>query len=196
MRSVQEIIGESLQAKSDLLSDTELLAKVEDAAGVMIDSYQQGGKVLFCGNGGSAADAQHFAAELSGRFLFDRPPLAAEALHGNTSFLTAVANDYNYESVYARAVRASGRPGDVLVALSTSGTSGNIIAAAQTARDLEMNVIALTGASSCRLGDVASVWLPMPTTVTGRIQECHIAVIHAISEQVEAALFASLAAVL
>lgn len=196
MRSVQEIIEESWRAKSALLNDTELLGRVGDAAGVMIDSYRQGGKVLFCGNGGSAADAQHFAAELSGRFLFDRPPLAAEALHGNTSFLTAVANDYNYESVYARAVRAGGRPGDVLVALSTSGNSANVVAAAETARDLEMHVISLTGSDHCRLGELASVWLPMPTAVTGRIQECHIAVIHAISEQVEAALFASIAAVL
>lgn len=189
MRTIRDVIQESLDVKRCLIADDVALRQVEKAVHIMIECFRGGGKTLFCGNGGSAADAQHFAAELSGRFLFDRDPLPTEVLHGNSSFVTAVANDYDYESVFARAVRASGRPGDVLVALSTSGQSPTIIRAAEMARSLGMSVIAMTGSRGGPLADVASVWLAMPSTVTGRIQEAHVAVIHAIAEQVEAALF-------
>lgn len=190
MRAIRDIIEESLEAKQALFEDDDLLLAVEEAAQLMTQSYRDGGKTLFCGNGGSAADAQHFAAELSGRFLFDRDPLPAEALHGNSSFVTCVANDYDYDSVFARAVRSSGRSGDVLVAISTSGTSPNIVEAAKAAVERGISVIGLTGSKSGPLQELSTVWLPMPSTVTARIQECHIAVIHAISEQVEASLFA------
>lgn len=189
MRTIREIIQESLEVKRALVEDESLLDKIREAAQLMSNSFRQGGKALFCGNGGSAADAQHFAAELSGRFLYDRDPLPAEALHGNSSFVTAVANDYDYDSVFARAVHASGRPGDVLVGLSTSGRSKTVVRAAEVARGRDMEVIAMTGSASGPLADLATVWLPMPSTVTGRIQEAHIAVYHAISEQVEASLF-------
>lgn len=155
----------------------------------MIDAYRRGGRVFFCGNGGSAADAQHFAAELSGHFIFDRPPLAAEALHGNSSHLTAVANDYDYDSVFARSLRGSARPGDVLVALSTSGESESIVRAARAARDIDVHVIALTGADGGRLATEADTVLRVPSTDTGRIQEAHVVFVHAISEHVEYALF-------
>src|SRR4051794_2809228 len=171
MRSAGEIIRESLEVKQRLLEDTEVLKRVEEASDVMVRSFRNGGKALFCGNGGSAADAQHFAAELSGRFLFDRDPLPAEALHTNSSFLTAVANDYDYDSVFARGVRATGREGDVLVGLSTSGRSKTVVRAAEAARENGLEVIAMTGATQGPLTELATVWLPMPSTVTGRIQE-------------------------
>ena len=189
MRTIREIIQESLEVKRALVEDEALLARITEAGELMAQSFRNGGRALFCGNGGSAADAQHFAAELSGRFLFDRDPLPAEALHGNTSFVTAVANDYDYDSVFARAVRASGRAGDVLVGLSTSGGSRTVVRAAEVARERDMEVIAMTGSRPGPLSELATVWLPMPSTVTGRIQEAHIAVYHAISEQVEATLF-------
>jgi D-sedoheptulose 7-phosphate isomerase len=189
VRQIGVILGESLDVKRALAEDEELHGSIEEAVGLMTEAFRRGGKTLFCGNGGSAADAQHFAAELSGRFLFDRDPLPAEALHGNTSYLTAVANDYDYESVYGRAVRASGRPGDVLVGLSTSGRSPNVLRAMEAAKGIGMTTIALTGSVTGPMADLATVWLPMPSTVTARIQEAHIAVIHAISENVEASLF-------
>ena len=189
MRAVAEIINESLEAKRALLADQALLDDVQRAADLMVGSYREGGKTLFCGNGGSAADAQHFAAELSGRFLIERDPLPAEALHTNSSYLTAVGNDYEYDLVFARAVRASGRAGDVLVAISTSGRSANVVKAAEAAREQGLSVIGLTGARSGPLTQLSTVCLQVPTEVTARIQECHIAVIHAISEIVEAVLF-------
>ncbi len=189
MRRVADVIAESLEAKQALLRDEALLDEVQTAADLMTSSYRAGGRALFCGNGGSAADAQHFAAELSGRFLLERDPLPAEALHANNSYLTAVGNDYDYDLVFARAVRASGSAGDVLVAISTSGTSRNVVKAAETARAMDLAVIALTGARHGPLAELATVSLQMPTDVTARIQECHIAVIHAISEIVEAELF-------
>jgi D-sedoheptulose 7-phosphate isomerase len=189
MRRIGAILEESLDVKQALVEDEQLHAAIDDAAALMIDSFRSGGKSMFCGNGGSAADAQHFAAELSGRFLFDREPLPAEALHGNTSYLTAVANDYDYTSVYGRAVRASGRPGDVLIGLSTSGRSPNVVRAMEAAKGIGMSTIALTGRAGGPMADLATVWLPMPSDVTARIQEAHIAVIHAISEIVEASLF-------
>jgi D-sedoheptulose 7-phosphate isomerase len=189
MRQTGVILAESLHVKRALVDDQQLHTAIDDAAALMADSFRNGGKSMFCGNGGSAADAQHFAAELSGRFLFDRDPLPAEALHGNTSYLTAVANDYDYESVYGRAVRAQGRPGDVLIGLSTSGRSANVVRAMETAKGIGMSTIALTGRRGGPIADLATIWLPMPSDVTARIQEAHIAVIHAISEIVEASLF-------
>ena len=189
VRSVHEIMQESYEVKQALLADTRLIQDIEMAAQTMIESYRSGGKALICGNGGSAADAQHFAAELSGRFLFDRDPLPAEALHANTSYLTAVANDYDYDATFARAVRASGAAGDVLVAISTSGRSANVVKAAEVARSLNLEIIGLTGEDGGPIAKLATLCINIPSNVTARIQESHIAVIHAISEIVEATLF-------
>lgn len=187
--TIQSVIAESIAAKQALLSDQHLLETTEKVVELCVTAYRYGGKLLFCGNGGSAADAQHLAAELSGRFYYDRPPLYAEALHVNTSFLTAVANDYHYDTVYARMVQAAGRPGDVLFALSTSGNSPNIVAAAQTALQLGMSVVAMTGATGGQLREYNSLLLNAPSTDTPRIQECHMLLGHIICQLVEKTLF-------
>ena len=189
MRTVEEIFRETIAVKERVLADPDLLATAGAAAEAMVATYRNGGRALFCGNGGSAADAQHFAAELSGHFCIERPPLAAEALHGNTSHLTAVANDYDYATVFARALEGSGKPGDILVAISTSGNSESIIRAAQAARARQITVIAMTGAGGGRLAEYADFLLAMPSSDTGRIQEAHVVFLHAISEHVEYSMF-------
>ena len=186
---IGKIIQQSMQTKQALLEQPELLVLIQEVADRCIQTYQQKGKLLFCGNGGSAADAQHIAAELSGRFYYDRPPLFAEALHVNTSFLTAVANDYGFEHAYERMVQAAGQEGDVLFAMSTSGNSPNIIAAAKQAQRQGLLVVGLTGASGGALKECCDCLINVPSTDTPRIQECHILVGHIICELVEAALF-------
>lgn len=158
------------------------------AAGLMIDGLRTGGKILFCGNGGSAADSQHLAAELTGRYLRDRAPLAAVALTVDSSALTAIANDYSYDEVFARQVRGLGRRGDVLVGISTSGNSRNVAAALEAARAVGMRTIGLTGAAGGRMKDLCDVCLCVPSTDTPRIQEMHIAAGHMMCELVENAL--------
>lgn len=148
-----------------------------------------GGKILLCGNGGSAADAQHIAAELSGRYLIDRDPLFVEALHVNTSYLTAVANDYDFSEVFARAILAKGRPGDILIGLSTSGKSPNVIKAFETARKQEMLTVAFTGQKENILNTLANFCLKVPSTDTPRIQEVHILFGHILCQLIEEALF-------
>ena len=159
------------------------------AADLLTRSLQGGGKILFCGNGGSAADAQHLAAELSGKFYFDRPGLPTIALTTNTSALTAIANDFDYETVFERQVAGLGKRGDVLVALSTSGTSPNVLAAMRTAKTRGMRVIGLTGAGGAAMDGLSDLCLLVPSRETPRIQEVHIAVGHLICELVESALF-------
>ena len=190
MRTLEEIIVETIAVKSRILRDEALLQSVRDVGDRLIAGYRSGARVFMCGNGGSAADAQHFAAELTGHFIFDRPPLGAEALHANSSHMTAVANDYNYETVFARALEASARAGDILVAISTSGNSPNVIRAAKLAREIDVAVVAMTGQSGGKLAEFADYLLNVPSCDTGRIQESHIVLIHAISEHVEYALFA------
>ncbi|MBK8705107.1 MAG: SIS domain-containing protein [Saprospiraceae bacterium] len=187
--TIKALISDGIATKQALLADQHIISATEQAVEVCVATFRAGGKILFCGNGGSAADAQHLAAELSGRFYYDRPPLYAEALHVNTSFLTAVANDYNYEAVFARMVQAAGKPGDILFALSTSGNSPNIVAAAQTALQAGMTVVAMTGASGGRLREYSSIMLNVPSADTPRIQECHMLLGHIICELVEKALF-------
>lgn len=182
-------IQESVILKQSLLADSNWLALLQQTADVLRAAYQQGHKVLLCGNGGSAADAQHIAAELTGRFYKDRPPLDAEALHVNTSYLTAVANDYGYDAVYARLVEARGHAGDVLVAISTSGNSPNILAAATAAREKGVTVIALTGEQGGKLGQLADHLLAVPSTDTPRIQEVHILIGHLWCAYIESSLF-------
>lgn len=151
----------------------------------IIQSLKNGGKILFCGNGGSAADAQHLSAELSGRFKLDRKPLDAEALHVNTSYITAVGNDYGYDEIFSRLVEAKGRPGDILIGLSTSGNSKNVIMAMETAKRKEMITVSLTGSKRNILEDICDFTLKVPSEDTARIQECHIMIGHIICEIVE-----------
>lgn len=186
---IKEAILESISTKRAVLESPNLISEIERAAAVCINSLQNGGKILFCGNGGSAADAQHLAAELSGRFYYDRDPLFAEALHVNTSYLTAVANDYSYDEIYARQVKGIGRTGDVLIAISTSGNSENIVRAMKRAKDLGMKTIALTGETGGRMRGLADLLLNIPSTDTPRIQETHILVGHIICELIESEMF-------
>ncbi|RMF49956.1 MAG: SIS domain-containing protein [Bacteroidetes bacterium] len=186
---IRKSLEEALRVKATLAESAEVHTFIAEVAALLVRTFQQGGKVFFCGNGGSAADAQHLAAELTGRYYKDRPPLPAEALHVNTSFLTAVANDYSYEEVFARLLRAWGRKGDVLWAMSTSGNSPNVLRAIDTARDLGMVVVGLTGASGGQMVGRCDYLFRAPSQDTPRIQEAHMVVGHTVCELVEAALF-------
>lgn len=182
-------IKESAGVKNAILENPQIIDALQNIVEKIVLCYQNGGKVLFCGNGGSAADAQHLAAELSGRFYYDRAPLYAEALHVNTSYLTAVANDYSYDEVYARLVKAMGRKGDILIGLSTSGNSGNILRALMQAKQLEMLTFGLTGESGGKMKELCDLTICIPSIVTPRIQESHILLGHIICEMVESTLF-------
>jgi len=186
---IKSIIQSSIDLKNKVLNDPDLLKTVNAVVEQIINCYENGGKVLFCGNGGSAADAQHMAAELSGRFYFDRYPLFAEALHVNSSYITAVANDYGYDEVYARLVIAMGRKNDVLIGLSTSGNSMNIIKAFKEANALGMKTVALTGQTGGELKEKCNYLLNIPSIDTPRIQEVHGMLGHIICELVEEKLF-------
>ena len=180
--AIETIWDEHLQVAAAL---RPLAADVERAVTLIAGSMAAGGALLVCGNGGSAADAQHIAAELTGRFFRDRKPLRALALHGNTSSLTAIGNDYGYDKVFAREVGAHGREGDVLMALSTSGNSGNVLHAIEAAREKRMTVIGLTGADGGKMRDRCDLCLRVPSKSTPRIQECHILIGHTICELLE-----------
>ena len=176
-------------AQLKLAAARGLAGPIAQAVQAMCACLRAGGKVLACGNGGSAADAQHLAAELAGRFDRERPALPALALTANSSDLTAIGNDYGFERVFARLVEAHGRPGDVLVAISTSGNSPNVVAAVERARAAGLATIALVGKGGGRLAGLADVAIVVPSDVTARVQECHIAAIHVLCELVDAELF-------
>ena len=178
-----------LETIAALREDAVLKAAVGEAVEVITECFRNGGRVYFCGNGGSAADAQHLAAEFSGRFYFDRPVLPADALHCNTSYLTAVANDYGYDRIFARLISGLGREGDILVGLSTSGNSSNIVAAFEVCREKGVKTIAMTGAGEGRMKPLADLLINVPSTDTPRIQEAHITIGHIICEMVEKAIF-------
>lgn len=186
---IQQVIEDSIKLKQSLLEDTHFIEQIQRVIFLIVQAYKEDKKVLFCGNGGSAADAQHLAAELSGRFYYDREPLYAEALHVNTSYLTAVANDYAYEDVYARMLKASGQKGDVIVGISTSGNSKNVVKAFEIAKQKGMSVVALTGEGGGEMGEMADILLAVPSKDTPRIQECHIMIGHIVCEMVEKTLF-------
>ncbi len=186
---IQSRISESIEAKQKLLTDEALLQTIEDVSHTIITSLKNGNKILFCGNGGSAADAQHLAAEFSGRFYLNRKALPAEALHVNTSYLTAVANDYSYDVVYARLVEGIGIKGDVLIGLSTSGNSVNIIKAFEAAKENGMTTVAFTGESGGKMKSSVDYLINVPSSITPRIQEAHILVGHIICEIAEAEYF-------
>jgi D-sedoheptulose 7-phosphate isomerase len=186
---IKSIIQSSINLKHKVLDDVQLIETVQNVVDQIIHCYENGGKVLFCGNGGSAADAQHLAAELSGRFYFDRHPLFAEALHVNSSYITAVANDYGFDEVFARLVLAMGSKNDILIGLSTSGNSTNILRAFTEANSLGMITVGFTGESGGQLKDKSSYLINIPSVDTPRIQEVHILLGHIICELVEEKLF-------
>lgn len=182
-------LADSVKLKSTVLEDQNLLDLIAKLADVMVSCFKNRGKVLWCGNGGSAADAQHIAAELSGRYYYDREPLNSEALHVNTSYLTAVANDYSYNEIYARYVRAVGEEKDVLVGLSTSGNSANVVRAFEDANKLGLTTIAFTGESGGKLSEIANYTIKIPSNDTPRIQECHLLIGHALCQIIETEIF-------
>ncbi len=186
---IKNIIQKSIDLKRQLLEDEYYTKKIHIASNIVTNTFKSGRKVFFCGNGGSAADAQHLSTELSGRFYLDRAPLFAEALHVNTSFLTAVANDFGYDEIYARMVQAKGSEGDVLVGISTSGNSPNIIRALQEAKEQKLITIGMTGETGGKMAEYCDVLLNVPSTDTPRIQECHILIGHIICELVEREIF-------
>ena len=189
MDKVKRIIKASIDVKQLVLQDDSLLKSVKDCVGLIVNAFRNGNKVLFCGNGGSAADAQHLAAEFSGRFYTDRDALPAEALHCNSSYLTAVANDYSFDVVYSRIIKGTGNKSDILVGLSTSGNSKNIINAFEAAKEKAMITIAFTGATGGSLKRLADHLINVPSTDTPRIQECHILLGHIICQLVEEEYF-------
>jgi D-sedoheptulose 7-phosphate isomerase len=182
-------IRDAIRIRQHMLADVNFLRLFEEISGEIARRFRKGAKVLFCGNGGSAADAQHLAAELSGKFYMDRAPLFAEALTVNTSYLTAVANDYSFDEIFARLVYAKGRKGDVLVAISTSGDSGNVVKALEAARKIGMMTVGLTGSRRGTMSSLCTYLVEVPSTDTARIQETHIMVGHVICEMVEKDLF-------
>lgn len=185
----KKIVEDSILIRQTILKDELLQDTLSQIVAAIVKTYKNKGKVLFCGNGGSAADAQHLAAELSGRFYMDREPLFAEALHVNTSYLTAVANDYSFDEVYARLVKAFGRKGDTLVGISTSGNSKNIINALHKAKIMEMTTIGLTGQNGGKMKDICDFTLKAPTIDTPLVQEAHILFGHAICGLTEEEIF-------
>ncbi|HJT73650.1 MAG TPA: D-sedoheptulose 7-phosphate isomerase [Chitinophaga sp.] len=189
MTNIIQVIQQSIAVKEAICKDETLIQTIQQVATVITGSLQQGHKILFCGNGGSAADAQHLAAEFSGRFYKDRTPLYAEALHCNTSYLTAVGNDYGYDQIYARILRGIGQPGDVLVGISTSGNSANILEAIKVAKSKGMIVVSMTGQAGGKMKDGSDYLINVPSTDTPRIQESHITIGHIICEIVEKNLF-------
>ncbi len=186
---IENIILSSIDVKQKLLAEPFVLNTIENIVDELVECFKNGGKVLFCGNGGSAADAQHIAAELSGRFYTDRPPLYAEALHVNTSYLTAVANDYSYDIVYSRMVEGCGKKGDILFGISTSGNSKNVINALNVANEKGMITIGMTGDSGGKMKTICKYLLNVPSNDTPRIQESHILLGHIICQLVEEKMF-------
>ncbi|MCX6311859.1 MAG: D-sedoheptulose 7-phosphate isomerase [Bacteroidetes bacterium] len=189
IKFIRERIEASVKLKSSLLTNDAILNSLNQLVEQVVICYNHGGKVLWAGNGGSAADAQHLAAELSGRFYYDRAPLFSEALHVNTSYLTAVGNDYGYELVYSRLTQAMGKKGDILIGLSTSGNSPNVINALVKAKEMGMITAGFTGESGGKMKPHCDFLVNIPSTDTPRIQECHMLLGHTLCEMVELQMF-------
>ncbi|UAY56576.1 D-sedoheptulose-7-phosphate isomerase [Arachidicoccus terrestris] len=186
---IQDCISRSIAVKQQILADDAFLARIQEAVDMITRAFEAGRKVWFCGNGGSAADAQHLAAEFSGRFYLNRKALPAEAFHCNTSYLTAVANDYHFDDIYSRLIEGLTYPGDILIGLSTSGNSRNIIKAFESARAAEVVTIGLTGESGGAIKALSDILFNVPATDTPRIQESHILIGHIICQLVEENIF-------
>jgi len=193
LQSIKSEIQASIDVKATLLADDVLMQQVCDLAEKCTGALRAGGKVIFCGNGGSFADAQHLSAEFTSRFLFDRPGLASLALGTNSSAMTAIGNDYGYENVFAREIQAIATPADVIIAITTSGNSGNILKALEAAKVANVPAIVLTGAGRGMLDDATEA-LNVPSTDTARIQECHILLGHIVCGLVEESIFGNLRA--
>ncbi len=190
----EEILRANMERSAELHCRlvAECLPAITKAAEALITAYLSGKKAIFFGNGGSAADAQHLAAEFLGRYLRERAPLPALALNTNTSAITAIGNDYGYEQTFARQLRALSSPGDVAVGISTSGNSRNVVEALLCARELDLFTIAMTGASGGQIRGMVDVLIDVPSEETPRIQECHILAGHALCDAVESAVLARL----
>jgi len=188
-RRVSELIEASIATKQSLLRSQEVVLKVAKVSEVLVNALKQGNKVLLFGNGGSAADSEHIAAELVGRFAFDRPALPALALSVNTSCVTAIGNDYGFDRVFSRQLEALARSGDVAIGISTSGNSLNVLNAMSTAKEIGLHTIALTGCTGGKLRNTVDHCICAPSNETPRIQECHILIGHIISELVEREIF-------
>ena len=182
---ITNYVSDSIKTKEGIYNNSELITKIEQATNLIIESYKNGGKVLTAGNGGSAGDAQHIAAEFVSKFFLERPALSAISLTTNTSILTSIGNDYDHEIVFARQVQAHGRQGDILIAISTSGNSKNVVKAAETAQKLGLKVIGLTGITPSELDKFCDVTIKVPSNVTPIIQESHIMIAHIICALVE-----------
>lgn len=187
---VRDSMQASIAVKERLMSSAEVVSAVAKASLIVVEAFQQGNKLMLFGNGGSAADAQHIAAEFVGRFLFNRPALPALALSVNSSCVTAIGNDYGFDVVFSRQIEALGRPGDVAIGISTSGNSPNVLCGLSAARRLGISTVAFTGCTGGKLKDAADYCICAPSNETPRIQECHILVGHIIAELVEQTLFA------
>jgi D-sedoheptulose 7-phosphate isomerase len=192
IKMILEQADELAQVNRKLLADKLLISKLAEVSSICINTYKNDGKILIAGNGGSAADAQHFAGELVSRFYFDRPALSAIALTTDSSILTAIGNDYGYEDVFSRQVQAHGRSGDVFIAISTSGNSPNILKAIETAKAIGLVVIGLTGQSGGKMKAMCDVCLCAPSDSTPRIQECHLFFEHTLCACIEESLFGDL----
>ena len=186
---INKYIKRSVENYTRVLQDDILQEKIQEIAIKSIAAFRDDKKILLCGNGGSASDAQHIAAELSGRFYADRPPLYAEALHVNTSYMTAVANDYGYESTYARMIEAAGKKGDILIGISTSGSSPNVVKAIQKAKEKKMLAIGFTGKEGGKMKDICDIMICVPSVDTPRIQEAHILIGHILCQLIEEKMF-------
>lgn len=186
---IADIIENSIKVKQQILSDVSILSAIEQGVVTVTDAFRAGKRVWFCGNGGSAADAQHLAAEFSGRFYLNRDALPAEALHCNSSYLTAVANDYSYDDIYSRLVKGITNEGDILIGLSTSGNSGNIVKAFEVAKEKGLQTIGFTGQGGGKLASLSNVLIAVPSNITPRIQESHITIGHILCELVEEKIF-------
>lgn len=186
---IKELIQSSINTKQQVLENETLIDTVNRITDIIVAAFKNGNSVYFCGNGGSAADAQHLAAEFSGRFYKDRQALPAEALHCNTSYLTAVANDYSFDLIYARLIQGLGKAGDILIGLSTSGNSKNIVQAFETARAKQMTTIGFTGFTGGLMKANSDHLVNIPSTDTPRIQECHMLLGHIICQLVEERYF-------
>lgn len=188
--TIQQIFQSSIDAKQQLLANERLLQLTETVSVLIAEAFRNGHRLYFCGNGGSAADAQHLAAEFTGAFYNrNRPALPAEALHVNTSYITAAANDYDYNSIYSRLVEGIMQPGDVLIGLSTSGNSGNVVKAFEAARAKGIITVGMTGEKGGALRPLCDYLFDVPSNDTPRIQECHMLIGHTICQLVEAQIF-------
>tara|TARA_B100001250_G_scaffold413855_1_gene449488 strand:+ start:6083 stop:6682 length:600 start_codon:yes stop_codon:yes gene_type:complete len=187
--TIRQTISKSIEVKTKLSANDELISIISEVIDLVVRVFKNDGKIFICGNGGSAADAQHIAAEFTGRFYIDREPLFAEALHVNTSYLTAVANDYGYDQVFSRLVKAKCSEGDALIGISTSGNSTNIVRALSMAKELNVHTIGLVGDSGNAMAKHCDFILEVPSKDTPRIQEAHIMIGHIICENVEKIIF-------